>query len=622
MSGWDALALLPQNQRALHRLLINKPNAIAPEIPNKSSILSDNYDFLKMTTELAVELTDAAPASIDNEGFADRTAITENFYKLLTVSGMIMNPVSIIPKDNAALCENLNLVEGFISDRHAKIWTVLHDLQFGKIAEAPLNIKKAASTGFPHSTIDLSVKKELLFSFAEDFDDISVAFDRGNLRDLFFNKQIFLGSASGLRLQPDRISRNSDGTFSSKDRLVNDADYALSSGKDGKRFVADKSVYRKGNLIPNHFAMRARTVWGAPFAPNYYIAMYFSLFRAHYLEKYAFTWKHRTPLEIEDKLSSYTHVIGVDVAQFDQSIPAWILKYFCDMFANKLDERVINLIRMLMKMPYFQANPIVDSKDKNGGIFMGDPFDISTFDMKVGLPSGISPNPDIGKYVCTATYLCLFDDHFHDVLEVGVGTILSGKNPLYGLLNAGDDCVLMTNDSNFRDFFTTWQKSNLPYYLRIEPESGISFLGNVIYKKENGRVKTAPNVTSFITNWLVPEHSITSRSRVAYHFRGWEDRKSHFSAAPMYDVVFEIWERKFHKYFKESLNLRENYYREHSKMPLLAGLTDIDKQVMLDPDKLNYKFSNADVSAVILDLIVAAIPFDVYYPYIKHFIKL
>lgn len=623
MLGWEALRLLPQTTRMLTRRLINKPNAILPEIPNKSAILADNYDFLKVTEQLADSLTEAAPSNIDANGFADECAVTENFYKLRTVSGMIMSPVSVIPQDNQLLGEDLNLAKTFLSSRHEAIWKELHNTQFGSIAEAPLNIRKAASTGFPHATTDLQVKKDLLFSFATNFDHIHASIESNKLKELFFEDQIFFGSASGLRLQPDKVLRDpKTGVFSSKDRLVNDLDYALSNGHTGRRFPASKDVYRNGVLIPGHFAMRARTVWGAPFAPNYDVAMYFTLFRAYYLERFAFTWKHRTPKEIEDKLSRYSHVIGVDVAQFDQSVPAWILQYFCDNFVGKLDDKVIRLIEVLIKMPYFQANPVVDSKDSNGGIFMGDPFDIKTFDMKVGLPSGISPNPDIGKYVCTATYLCLLDDHFHDVLEVGLDAILCGRHQMYGLLNAGDDCVLMTNDATFRSFFDSWYKLKPAFYLRIEPEVGISFLGNVIYKKKNGLIKTAPNVVSFITNWLVPEHSISSRNRRDYHFKGWEDRKAHFSTAPMYDTVFGIWEEIHHKFFKESLNLREDYYRTHSKAPLLSGLTDIDRQVLLDPDKLNYKFSNSDVSASILDLVVAAIPFDTFYPLIKNYIKL
>lgn len=615
MNGWDALEMLPQTSRTIHRRLQSKANAIYPQIPNKDAILADNYDLLKMKERIIDRANADAPSTIDADGFAGPNAIVENFNRLRTVSGAIMSPVSIVPVDNQKLTENLNLISSFKNDRHHRIWTSLHTLMFGKIDSANASIRKLASTGFPHCTNDLTIKKQLLFSFAENFSEISSLLEKGELERLFFDKQLFFASASGLRLQPDKVDFK-DGVYSSKDRLVNDLAYAESGGETGSRFPADKTVYRNGTRIDGHFAMRARTVWGAPFAQNYYVSLYMTLFRAHYLETYDFTWKHRTAAEIQSKLMNYSNVIGVDVAQFDQSVSAFILDFFCDSFVGKLDDKVINLMKTLISMPYFQADPNVGSK-KAEPIFMGDPFNLSTFKMRVGLPSGISPNPDIGKFACTATYLCLFDDHFHNVLEVGVDTILRGKHPEYALLNAGDDCVLMTNNIGFRVFFNDWVNRKEPYYLRVEPEVGISFLGNVISKTAEGKIQVTPNINSFIVNWLVPENGIDSRSRRDFHFDGWDDRKSHFSKAPMYDVLFGIWEEEHHHFFKESLNLREDYCRMHSKQPTLLNLTDIDREVMANPDKLNYKFSNSDISQSVLDTLVSSIPFSVFYPLIS-----
>jgi hypothetical protein len=188
--------------------------------------------------------------------------------------------------------------------------------------------------------------------------------------------------------------------------------------------------------------------------------------------------------------------------------------------------------------------------------------------------------------------------------------------------------VLLSNDGGFQAFLDDHVTSERSYYLKVEPEHGVSFLGNVLHRDDQDQVQVAPNINSFLVNWLCPEHSIIHPSRRDFHHIGWTARKQHFKAAPLYGEAFEIWSRIHRKYFSENLNLREDWAasvsaHQFKDNPMLrdfdaSELTASDREVILDPSKLAYKYETSDISAAIADLFVAQISFDQFYPLIEN----
>lgn len=629
--GWE-WANTPGATKLMGRVTTNETQRVFPEIPGKQAICSFDPQYLHYTELLDRDWTEACPVDIDEvSGLAGPSAVTGEFHAVRTVSGTRMNPMTVPLYDNSVLQEELNLADSFLSDRHRRIWEELFDFMFRTVVPAPVSFRKAATAGLSHPTSSIAVKKDLFVRVAKTAPAIAAAFRANRLEQLFRDTGFANATVCGVREQADSVLMD-DGHPRSKDRKVNDEEYARAGGRGdkGRRFNADKTVRIDGRPIEGHFAMRRRTVYASPGWLNYFVTGLLAPVRAYYLNQGAFTWKHRTPEEIKEKLQRFSFFVGVDVSQFDQSVQKWMLDWLLERWRLVYTDDAVDIMTALLYSPFVVPDPRVYAKDdvQPEPIFFGNPMDSTTWNVSVGLPSGVAMNPDVGKFINTATALCLLDDYTGDILEVGVAKFLRGEHPMVGLLNMGDDGIIMFNDGAFRDWFTTKVK-DLKYYLRIAMEEGVAFLGNIPYHDAAGELYVAPDVVTFTRNWLAPERGLPRpqeypTGRTARTFAasiGWFARVQHYQSAPRFSVVWQIWERRHREIFGESLESRFVYWRDHMKLPSLDTLTDSDKLFLLDPSKIYYRLQEADVTPWILDLDRASIPFEEYFPLIERYFK-
>jgi hypothetical protein len=243
--------------------------------------------------------------------------------------------------------------------------------------------------------------------------------------------------------------------------------------------------------------------------------------------------------------------------------------------------------------------------------WMGHPFQIDDYRLQPGLPSGIPPNPDFGKYFMTATYLCLFDDYFGDVLETGVDVILRGDHPLYGLLNMGDDSVVLSNDSKFvRELMQKLEdEAQVSPYFQLEKEDAVAFLGNVFYRDDREDLKLSPNIASFINNWFAPEISTTHVKREFWPV-GWMERQQFYMQSPSFQDAWEIMVKHFYDTWHVHPDLYASKAKDRMRVPAFPVTSEVDRIVLEDPSKLYYRFDADELSSEILDSIVGTIPAD------------
>lgn len=609
--AWSVLLENPGLKRVLRR---TRPSRGMMLYPN---IMSDDPQTLKFMAQLADELTRALPYSVNEFGTVGSNAVAGDFYQLRTVAGYGMNPISIPPVSNHAIRAELGLTDGFVSDRHRKIATELMRSMFSNPLPAKVSIRREASTGSPDYVNDVIKKKTELRAALADLPRFFELVLKGNLRELFIQFNAPIIQTIGERTQADKVILK-DGVFSSKDREVNDEEAARTGLKSGKRAPADKRVFVDGSEVKGHFAGRRRTVFGMSFVPNYVVAAFFSAWRAHYLDVYSFTWKHRTPDSILAKMKQYTYLAGFDVKQFDQTVPTFLIDFFCDELKNYAHPGLSALIRLMFSAPYIVPYPFIagTSEVPFNPLFGDNPFDTSSFTMELGLPSGISCNPDFGKFAMVFQYLCICDDYFHDVIEVGLDTILRGEHDKYALLNMGDDCVLLTNDEPFHNYISKVEyKSN---YFCVEEEKPISFLGNVPYTDDRGELQLAPNIASFFINWLVPEHGIDNHRRKNFWAVGDRERRQHYARSPSYSTAYGIYEELFTSAFGRSPgSIAAEYYDSQRK---LGSLSFIDALVIQNPDYLQYRFDENEVSPEILELLITSLGADEVWPHINPFL--
>lgn len=629
--GWE-WSTTPGAKKLIERITVNEPQRVFPEIPGKQPIYSNDAQFLRYVELLDQDWSEEFAVDIDPDtGLSGPSAITGDFHSILTVSGSFMNPMTVPLYDNSILREELNLADTFLSPRHARIWEELFDFMFKTFVPAPVSFRKAATAGLAHPTSNMAVKKDLFVRVAKNVPAIAGAIRANRLDELYDRTGFVNATVCGMRAQADTVTMEG-GTARSKPRKVNDEVYARSGGRDpaGKRFDADKTVMFDGRVVPGHFAMRRRTVYASPGWLNYFVTGLLAPVRAYYLDHGAFTWKHRTQEEIKEKLKKYSNFVGVDVSQFDQSVQKWIIDWMLERWRTVYTDDAVTLIEALMYSPFVQPDPKVYSKTDVDPepIFFGNPMDASTWNKCVGLPSGVAPNPDIGKFVNTAAMLCLIDDYSGDILEVGISTFLRGEHPTFGLLNMGDDGIVGFNDPAFSTWFTS-KAADMKFYVRIAREEGVAFLGNIPYYDYEGNLEVAPDLITFARNWLAPERGLprpneNPTGRTARTFAasiGWFARIQHYQTAPRFSQMWQIWERRHRQVFGETLESRFVYWRDHTKLPSIDTLSEADRQFLLDPSKIYYRIQESDLTPWVLDLDRASIPFEEYFPLIERYIR-
>lgn len=614
--AWGPLLGTKGLKRVLNRKRYNKGVPIYPDV------VSDSSACLRLTENL-VDALNSEPAlrvSVDATGVVGANAVAGDFNQLLTVAGYGMDPISTPPVDNTPICDALKLATGFRNARHRAIATALFRCMFGEAAPAKLSMRREASTGSPDYVNDVPKKKAEIRTALSGLDRYLSLVEKGDLISLFteFNSPIV--QTIGERTQADKVTIV-NGRVTSKDREVNDELAARTAFKDGRRFPADKSVRVDGRAVDGHFAGRRRTVFGMSFVPNYVVAAVFSCFRVIYLDRYAFTWKHRAPDTILAKMRKFKYMAGFDVKQFDQSVREHLIEFFCSELERYADHRIAKLIRLMFRAPYIMPSPYIARADgerpTTNPLFGDNPFDQGSFVHNLGLPSGIACNPDFGKWAMMFQYLCVVDDHYHDVIEFGVDSILRGEHPTYAFLNMGDDCVILMNDERFHEVVVSGDYT--ADYFSVEPEHPISFLGNVPYRDDSGELQLAPNIVSFFVNWIVPEHGIDNHRRRNFWAVGDRERRQHYARAPGYSAAYAIYEEMFSSIFNRTpASITNDYYDQQRR---LGSLSFIDALVLQKPEYLQYRFDEKDVSPEILDVLVTSLPEDEVWPLVKPFLR-
>lgn len=590
----------PNAQFARNRVFKNRANEIFP------GIKSDDRDYLKFTERLADRLTERFVSTQDDEGVNGPEAITGDFYSLRTVSGYLMNPRTLPTVSNDILVDSLGLARSFVSPRHELIFEKLHAVLYEKWTPSDVKIAKVSSSTFPFFRKDVDYKINHGLYVLNNMESICTDLVHGKMEDVYHRHRVMVANAINYRAQVDKMSKV-NGKFISKPRLVNDFEYAVSGGKTGHRFNADKSVIVDGEYIEGHATMRVRPVYGMAGPINYSFSAIMAGYRTNYLSKYAYTFKHTIPSQIQSKIARFNYLKGFDVSQFDESVQAFMLDKWMEMFSTHWPEWLVDTQKLMIHAPYY--SPPVDSSGGDG-IWMGNPFDIKSFKLNVGLPSGVAQNPDLGKFMMTFAYLCFMDDYFQDTIEFGINKVLMGEHPRYGLLDMSDDALILTNSVGFKDYMAELlkEKGVISPYFAAAKEDSVSFLGNVIHRDSpESEIKLSPDVRSYVLNWFVPERGVQDKMR-EFWASGWFERNNFYAASPAFSDASFIVREEFRSAFGVSPDNLAEQGLKSSPLNQVSARSAIDSEVIMDPSKLFYKYTEDDVSEDVYDNFIAKIP--------------
>lgn len=558
-------------------------------------ILSTDLPYIRVKKK-TVERLQEFDVDVREDGLFGPTVVGTNWTELLTASGCPMSPMTVNVVDNTVIRTELNLNDKFESNRDELIFEELMMLKYASHDGSLGKISKISGSGFPYFSHNVEHKVQHLNFIARNIDMICDLIIRGDFQTLLVRYGVVLANSSVLRSQAEG-GKYVNGRFVPKERLVNDLEYALSSGQKGKRFVANKSVIKDGQILADTYAARARSAYAVPFPINSAFTAIIEGFRHYADHTYSFTYKHRSRLEMALKARKFKFFLPLDVSQYDQSIPWYLVRKWLDVIP--LSDKAKAVVELLLKAPKFYS--AVDNT--HDPIFTGNPEDIADYKQWGGLPSGAFLTSMLGKDMFTFAVLCMFDRHYHDVVG-NIDKILKGDHH-YGLFNTGDDSVLMSNESNIISELRLMQdeKGSMSEYFKVEIEQGLRYLGNCGYRNEAGEIMFCADISSYLKNMLVPERGVNSKHRL-YAYYGMMVRRDAFKDHPLFFKVEEI----FQKAFREEYGY--DWYakvQENVVFPSVISdgesLSQEDIEVLADPYKLYYKYEESDISDRVVSII-------------------
>lgn len=569
----------PRSAPALTRPAKSRHLTIIPGLLNSQDGISVSDTYANFLKDMYEEYVSAFPKSEVRNGVSTGFGVTDDGTAILTAAGFPMEPMGYppirftdehVPPKNA---RHLKILDEFLKAVASK-WQVRDSVK----------IRKDASTGFPSFNISIDYKcgviAHVLANLDKFLNDLS-----GDREKLLKDYDMMFAFHVGRRQQADSHIKPGE----AKKREATDLLLALTG--NGDRPVADRNV-TQSSRAPLLQRTRSRLVYAGPGTLNYITTFFFSGIRDYYLNEFEHTYKLRGAEDLQSRMNG-KYPVGVDVKQFDQNYPKWFRRAVFAQLRNVFDERFVSAAEKLWTSAVYCPPPSTNDK-RYPGCWFGDPFDPST-EIELGLPSGVAYNPDVGKFFATFTLLCLLDDVFGDVLEIGISKILRHEHSAYAIMDTSDDAIILCESEvaqqRIRELLQSGEASP---YLKFDVEEAISYLGWVPLSSGSTVYEISRNTTNYLVNWWCPEQSWGSRSR-PFPATGYFGKQKDYEGVPALEGLKDIEERLIGKYLRVDFQRLMHAVSAKEQIGLVASG---DAQVIANPEKLYYR--DLDVSEDVL----------------------
>lgn len=580
-------------------LITRKSNELLP------GMYSFDPDVIKFQRVLSDTLNKELPIDLDDDGFT-RTGIHSSFDNLKCVSGYYMNPLSFTPIDNSLYRRELGLSDGY-SERQRMIARNVWKLAWSNAKPAKINVAKLSTGGARRFTYDVQWK----LTYAEwllvpsNFERMLNAVDKEDWLTLANEYETLYMTYIQKRGQVDRPG---------KDRMVMDLEYALSGGAKSSLKVADKKVVIDGVSYDDFSAMRARVVHAGPWTVNCFLQIAATTCMRSLFDKYPSVFHINTRDEILSVVDG-KHVFCSDVTEYDRSMSRDAINTCHEVMAEYWDSRIVKASERLFYSPYY-AKPL--DKDGKKGVWVRDPRDWKQT-VFAGNRSGHALTSLMAKVNKVIETLFIIDG-IYPVLN-REAEFLKGKMPM-GVVNNGDDEIVWADNANDMAKFKTLRADVKNGHYLVEPEAGQGFSGLLLRKIGDKAYDPVARVSTTFEKMWVPERSIGGKHR-KYWPIGAITRIDNIMKT---DVGRKAWEIHM-KCYRDMLavkfgDLTEIISRALAGLDLdLESLTETDREVIDNPDKLQYKYSSDDVSSNVLDKVTSNIPEHVSFDFLNTYYK-
>lgn len=587
------LGELFSNGRAQHSvpLVDRKPREILP------GMWSFDTPVLLFLRDAIKEWNAKLPVDLNEDGFTT-TGIHATFNKLACPAGYLQSPMSAKVVDNTLLREELGLTPGY-SPRQREIASMVWRKVWSRAIPSAVNVPKASAGGMRRFTHDVQWKLDyaLWKTQPANYDRYLHMVESADCYGLANEYEIVFGMYVQKRLQLDEPG---------KVRMANDWEFAISGGLRGKRAPTDKRVEIDGTFWEDFSALRVRVIDAGPWAINCDLQIVATAHMRALFHDYPKTFHVNTPDQMTEIFNG-KHIFCSDVSEYDQSMSKDAIAVAFEQMREWYPEGVVRAAERLYEAPYF-AKPLELGGKRSDWIF--NPMDWSKR-MQSGNRSGHAMTSLMAKVNKVIETLFILDI-MHGVNDRNIDMWLRGQMSM-GLVNNGDDEVVWAvAKRDIQRFKTLRSDLSLGHY-KVEPEPGMGFSGNLLVLVDPINLTYMPTtrLQTPIEKCYVPERSIGGVLR-PYWPVGWLDR---IDSLHQTDAGRELWSIHNHYYDKHL----KPQYGSHSSLierglralPIQNhDLTAIDREVLVDPDKLHYKYTDDQVSKEVRSIITSNIPAD------------
>lgn len=377
------------------------------------------------------------------------------------------------------------------------------------------------------------------------------------------------------RFQPDDVT-GSDHHPVAKDRLVYDW--------LGNWLYAERDL----SLLPVDFvddrfvACRARKLNALSFSSSWPLRIPFTLIRQRWSRDYSFSFYNPYVHAVTAKLARWRVVRCYDFGNHDVFIPTDFIDVFCDVFGTIYGPAYEMLLRDTLGTP--QAVK-ADYYGKSTVRLDGHPFDRRTYKGSYVNPSG---HPGTSVVATIAAVVNWFD------AAVGAGLCPQTKDGLIRLLlGSGRVGLLVQGDNTLNagaDYATldAWERAQR--FGKLDRSD--TFLGKT-YFQERGALTGSVDITSYILGFYCPSRPVGQPLR-GHWATGWLERQAVYRDHHLYEVVRRI-EREVVGDILH-LDIEKHALSNRPRDDARPTLSLVDREFLLNPDVVKYKYNVADLS--------------------------
>lgn len=579
------------------------------------------------------KLSTAIPPSIkDKYGFCDSRAVPGDFSRLMSITGSAPNERGYMLRDNRKDRKASGLREEWASDPLARhLGECLAILMCGIYKPSHTKANGISRSGKPFNVRDKWFKQIHHIVCCHYREEITEAINKVDTQTLLRNFGVSFDGEVGTRKQADRTG---------KVRTIVPEEMAF-EGKGGRREV--DNIFWKDGADTGFVTMRLRDVFGYNSAVNMVLQSVVTPLLHGFYDVFPKTFKitggEDFATKIEDSMNEfivrgYAPVVETsDIGNFDNHM---------DFSIRSL---LIKRMEVISRTGYLFEDKIngagvyfpPTSEGVNEGKFLGGCDSLKSVEAGRPLASGAASVTKDGRF-CGAhdnlfrwAKVCIEKDfdRYEDLMRTDYAITWICK-----ILNHHSDSkmhMFVFSDDQLRIFAN--EELQMCFHAQegiynMLPEDLPQLVGWVPFVETefpDGRVKIkcVHNITTYVTNLFTPERGVQSRLR-KYAGHGMNARRGVYSDAPTFslcnEILEDVWKDCYPEYgsLGSLIDAKEQEEEEIAVSSSIEdffgapgkgfinfdSLTEIDKEVILDRDKLSWKYTMDDVSEAVRAMII------------------